>query len=1277
MEDFYPDGPADVPSDLTRPTQAYKRHAWLAMSMLAVFVVLYVSLATWFVVTAIRLITAGGDDILLNIFIGLCSGFLAVFMIKALFFVKRGGDYDGLEITEAEQPRLFDFLNRLADEAGAPRPHRVYLSARVNAAVFYDLTILNLIFPSRKNLEIGLSLVNCLNLSELKAVCAHEFGHFAQRTMAVGRWVYIAQQIAGHIVAKRDGLDKMLDAISTFDIRVAWIGWLMRLIVWSIRSLLDTAFGVVVLAERALSREMEMQADLVSVSLAGSDGIVAALHRLSAADDAWSRTLDFVNSELGQKRMPIDVFAIQQRIIERMAILHGDAEYGRSPVRSQEDPAAHRVFEAGLAQPPRMWMTHPLNHEREENAKRQYVSAPIDARSAWDVFDNAEALREKLSARLRPEGEFTTTSTEETLVTLDALFGREYLASAYRGLYWSHSCVRWAEDASLLHAEVPVTSIARSFETLYPERLVADLELVSELSQQKAMLEAVRRGQMQMPGGVVRHRGRDIRKKDIPRVVAGLGKEIEEVNARLEDHDRQCRGAHRAAAALIGGAWRDYLDAVLRILHFAEHMQADLLDLHGVLKNVLAIETSTRRVSRKGVDRLQSAASDLQAAFLRLDAYADHTGSGSFNGVLVLNDALLKRLSTESWSALAGRHELSAPSGENLGKWLDVVDSWVGHWSGVLGKLKLAALDELLVSERHVREAFISKTDPGVAPECPKAPQQYPVMKIGRERPRQMQLDWWKKFQAADGWLASCARFLVAGGIVGSVLGFSANIGSASLQIYNGLDMSVAIEVNGETHQISAFSGANITLNPGDRVHVNTKDSYGQTIESFTESPLGMSGKHVYNVAAASPLLVWTAVYGKLPPQKDQELGAQRWLDVHADILFSEPPQSISTRQGDGGYRVVLSGLGDRAASEVFSHVEDAKQRETLIRTRASFDSPHGQHVLEWLDAAESLPDAGSIIGARLKRDPYDIVALRAEQDLAKGAAHDAVCSRHQGLAEKKPGDGNLRYLVDRCITDREESTSRILADFARYPESPWLAYLAGHRLASARRWPEAQAALEMAFNKEPALSQTVALDIARIRRVIAGNEHPPMSELLLHSVFLSRIDALENKQVDLGNVGDAYVALQKGELDKALNLTRGSPVEARFVRFVGASDGANLLQQSEALSLGMQQGLDGDTYWPSLALAMRQGVDLAPWMAILDQQANAESAKAMRAILDALRVRDLTGFDREFVALDAEMQGKAFVVGSVYLGRAAPAGWRRAARLLLFTPERPYLSER
>lgn len=289
MNDIYQASPAEVPPHLTKPGSRYKRHAWMAVFGLVLFAVVYCLLTAWFGWTAYRLLAGAfepGGNIFLGLATGLPAAFLAVFMVKAIFFVQKGQESGDIELTEEDEPRLFSFLYKLADEAGAPRPNRVFVSPRVNAAVFYDLSVLNFIFPSRKNLEIGLGLVNVLNLTELKAVLAHEFGHFAQRSMAIGSWVYIAHQIAAHIIARRDMLDKFVQGLSRFDLRIAWVGWLLGLVIWSIRSLLDTVFSLVVIAQRALSREMEFQADLVAVSLTGSDALVHALHKLHAADEA-------------------------------------------------------------------------------------------------------------------------------------------------------------------------------------------------------------------------------------------------------------------------------------------------------------------------------------------------------------------------------------------------------------------------------------------------------------------------------------------------------------------------------------------------------------------------------------------------------------------------------------------------------------------------------------------------------------------------------------------------------------------------------------------------------------------------------------------------------------------------------------------------------------------------------------------------------------------------------------------------------------------------------
>lgn len=125
MEHPYPAGPSAVPPDLTKPTSAYRRHAYIAIVGLLLFLVGYLALASWFSWTAYRLLPRAGSTE--NLVVAVAGGAAAA------------------------------FLYRLADEARAPRPRRVYLSPDVNAAVFFDFSFVNLIFPSRKNLVIGRS----------------------------------------------------------------------------------------------------------------------------------------------------------------------------------------------------------------------------------------------------------------------------------------------------------------------------------------------------------------------------------------------------------------------------------------------------------------------------------------------------------------------------------------------------------------------------------------------------------------------------------------------------------------------------------------------------------------------------------------------------------------------------------------------------------------------------------------------------------------------------------------------------------------------------------------------------------------------------------------------------------------------------------------------------------------------------------------------------------------------------------------------------------------
>jgi Zn-dependent protease with chaperone function len=762
VESLYPPGPAADTQHLAKPTNAYKRHAWLAMLGLLVFVVLYIVLTAWFAWTAYRLFTLSAvvSDPLFYWVVGASSAFLAVFMAKALIFVKHGGEIDDVEITQQDEPQLFNFLYKLADDVGAPRPHRVFLSPRVNACVFYDLSLANLLFPSKKNLEIGLGLVNVLSISELKAVLAHEFGHFAQKSMAVGRWVYIAQQIAAHIIAKRDALDKLLRFISRIDLRIAWIGWILTLIVWSLRACMETAFNIVVIAERALSREMEFQADLVAVSVTGSDALIHALYKLQAADDAWDRAQSFASGELKKGAATQDLFAIQLRVLKNMAAVLDDPGYGKVPALPKEKCEQHRLFTADIAQPPRMWSTHPFSHEREQNAKKQYIPCAMDDRSAWDIFKDAEALKRRVSAHLLSRFEAKEKDLADSLAVLDQQYQAQYLKNIYRGVYMGRSLVRHAKQPQELYGG-KADNIADAFHTLYPNSLTEDLQKLRNLEKEEALLRALYDGTYKAPDGIIRHRDDVVSKKDLPDIIESVKREKEIVQNTITQHDVTCRSVHLTAAEQLGQGWRDYLCGLIDVLHYTDHSEANLSDAYGYVNNVVAVITADRHVSSRELNRLVAAAGELYQTLAQVYHQANE---------FIPDQTLREKLKIDSWEKTLGEFTLPPPTRENINDWMGALDSWVGAACNALSGTYSTALELLLLTETNIVRWLKQPDSAPKAPQRSYIPQNYQTLTPGSERKRQKKLDLWDRFQTADGFIPGLFRFVVAGSIVGSAL---------------------------------------------------------------------------------------------------------------------------------------------------------------------------------------------------------------------------------------------------------------------------------------------------------------------------------------------------------------------------------------------------------------------------------------------------------------------------------------------------------------------------
>ncbi|MDP3236771.1 MAG: M48 family metalloprotease [Myxococcales bacterium] len=1284
----FPPSPVSVPPGLTAPSKSYKRHAWLAMAGLLSFVGLYLGLTGYLAWVVWRLL---GNALLHNgnvvgaFFLSIPAMFFLAFLVRGLFVVKHGADPSLLEISPKEQPTLFAFLHKLADETGAPRPHKVFLSGRVNAGVFYDLSFWNLLLPSRKNLELGLGLVNALTLDELKAVIAHEFGHFAQRTMAVGRWVYLSQQIAGHIVMSRGIFDRFLTGLSRIDIRIAWIGWILRLFVWSIRAVLDTAFRIVVLAHRALGREMEFNADRVAVSVSGSDSLVHALHRLGPADEAWEEAVSFSAEELHAGRDVEDLFVLQRSALEHLRRIFDEPDFGKTPKRPEGD-STFRVFTAGLAQPPRMWLTHPPNRDREDSAKELYLPSPLDAREAWALFDDVETVRKTVTAKLfqnaKEEREKNSAGKPAAAVetTLEERFakrfGRAALDPRYRGVYLGRSIAAYQEKADGLIGPVEALDhhgVLAALESLYPASLRTELKSYRERRDEEHQLEGLADGVLTAPGGVIRYRGREIRRKELRGVIEAVRTERRTVEQRILDHDRTCRATHLAAANLLGHGWNDHLQGLVELLHFVAHSLRNLSDAHSHLHHVLDIVLADGNVSSSERKRVLSSADDLYLVITRL---------WQAKQSLVLPDDIDALYGTAGgFTALSEELGLLEPNEGNLGDWLRVMEGWA---QGALGDLRVLAdvtLDRLLEVEAKVAAAVRDGVEVEDAPDAAEVPSQYGTCVVGKERERQKKLGWWDRFQTADGVVPGTVRAMVATGVLLPALFVGGHIGSSTLHVVNGLNVPVKVVIEEKAHVVPALSTDSWELEPSGDVQVKTTTLDGKLVEEFEVAVGGGFSHSVYNVASATALVEWTAVYGssgnsELP---DVPKGAPRWSDAPQEYIFKQPPTSVSLKRGQTLYKGVLEATFKSPPISQLALVSSPDEKRDLVLSHVRFDDVGSEAFGTWAGFAGDFPAVAKALLERADRSPSDVFLHRAVQDASSDEVRAARCATTMTAAEKAPADGDLQYLALRCT----------MADFPGYqaaweahPENPWLNWAVAEDLAGRGKWEESLKAFETAVSaKSFAPMKTFAL--VEYLRVIRGARAAGVQTEIPRVIttapkesmvaFITRVEGAEQK--DDWAFLKAYRALKQGSLVDALNLANGSPNvsasgKARMTLLVGASDGATERQREQAAKVTPTP----DVQWVSDALRVRSDKKV---VSAIGSVGSVPAGAAQEALGQALRDPGLATHPEtlEAIAKSLPLRDRAVVLamGLIVLGDKAPVSWRTGVKALLFTTERPH----
>lgn len=360
-----------------------------------------------------------------------------VFLIKFLFSSHKTDRSHLFEITQEEEPELFALIDDIVREIGTDFPKKVYLSTDVNASVFYDSNFWSMFFPIKKNLQIGLGLVNVVTKTELKAILAHEFGHFSQKTMKVGSYVYNVNQIIFNLLYNNTSYENAIQKWANFHAVFSFFAILAVKINAVIQWVLRILYGVVNKSYMGLSQQMEFHADEIAANVTGFEPLKNALLRLSLADSALNNVFSFYDLKVTSQQKSKNVYREQSFVMNFLAL-------------SSKLPIVHDLPEVTVHEMNKFkrtkltiedqWASHPTTEERVSRLEQTNISAKnTENTPANDIFVDIEKAQKKLTNWIFETAEsndqFKAIPFDEFKVDYQQEYAKNSFPDIYNGYY--------------------------------------------------------------------------------------------------------------------------------------------------------------------------------------------------------------------------------------------------------------------------------------------------------------------------------------------------------------------------------------------------------------------------------------------------------------------------------------------------------------------------------------------------------------------------------------------------------------------------------------------------------------------------------------------------------------------------------------------------------------------------------------------------------------------------------------------------------------------------
>ncbi len=284
-------------------------------------------------------------------------------IIRGLF-LSSGPEPEGRRVTEAEAPQLFAALREVAQVAGARMVDRVQLEPDAGIGVREaGGTMRVLVGQGERVLHLGYAALRGLSVSELKAILAHEYGHFSHGETRLN-------PVIGRIVGT------LLSIIT----RMNQLGWSAAVnpVYWYLRLYVKVYLAVTA----GQSRRRELLADRAAALAYGGDTFARALRRVVENDELFRR--GSVTITVGLRESGRTCRDLYRDL---------DAATERSP-----DTLRTRRVDEIWTRPSSKFDSHPPSADRAQRVAGISAGRPAETTDARSLFPDADRFAREMTA---------------------------------------------------------------------------------------------------------------------------------------------------------------------------------------------------------------------------------------------------------------------------------------------------------------------------------------------------------------------------------------------------------------------------------------------------------------------------------------------------------------------------------------------------------------------------------------------------------------------------------------------------------------------------------------------------------------------------------------------------------------------------------------------------------------------------------------------------------------------------------------------------------------